>query len=202
LLLDIGFYATVAALLIGPPVGAAIVWILHLHRRRTLLFRLCVAALGLIAIVSLSLFLKVQTASLACNFAFCLAAFLAYCLLAPACWTMRPRVIGFITGTLACAALIPGYILGTIGVLGLDFMLADYLSPPIHVELVAPGLSCRVMAWGAAFADSGYTVHLYRYWPVFPLLRREVASTSVNETDPGNGPTSASCASAAAQLPW
>jgi hypothetical protein len=158
-----------------------------------------VAALGLIAIVALALFLKVQTASLVCNLALCLAAFLAYCLLAPALWTVQPRFIGFITGTLACAALLPSYILGTIGVLGLNFILADYLSPPTHVELIAPGLSCSETVWGAAFSDSGHSIHLYRYWPAFPLLRREVARVSVNETDPGDGPTSASCTSVAAQ---
>lgn len=199
MLVNIAFYLTWIALLAGPVAGAALVWKLR-SSRDGVIQRLGIIGITLVAIVGLAFCGGFQTFSPVVNFGFCLTAFLAYCFLASAMWTLRPRALGVATGVIAYATLIPCYILGTVGALALIFILGDYLSPPIHVELTRPGLFCRITGWGAAFSDEGYDVHIYRYPPWFPVVRREIAKVRVDETDPGDGPSSATCAGVAASL--
>lgn len=197
MLVNVSFYMTWIALLAGPIASAVLVWNLRSSHRR-IIWRISLVSIAVVVIVGLSFLTGLQTFSSSVNFGFCLIAFLAYCFLASAAWTIRPRAVGIAGGIAAYLTLIPCYIIGTIGALGLIFILGDYLSPPIHVERTRSGLFCRVTGWGAAFSDEGYDVHLYRYSPWFPILRREVAKVRVDETDPGNGPTSATCAGVAA----
>ncbi len=98
---------------------------------------------------------------------------------------------------IAYVPILGGYVLGTIGALALPFLTADRFAAPIHAEQIRPGLLCEITEWGAAF-DGGYTVHLYRFWPIAPILRRQVASVSVTETGE-NGVTNTICKDIATQ---
>jgi hypothetical protein len=132
------------------------------------------------------------------NLLFCVTAFLAYWVLAGAVGTVRPRIVGYLLGMTAYIPAIPSVLLGTVGMLGSALILSDYLSPPLAERRLDAGLSCRVMAWGMVLTDEGYTVHLYRSLPWFPL-HLEVATVRVDETGPRGGPTSATCEGVAAE---
>jgi hypothetical protein len=59
-------------------------------------------------------------------------------------------------------------------------ILADYTGPSHDVEQMAPGLICETTNWGWALTG-GYKVHLYRRWPAFPFIEREVVVLTVNQ---------------------
>lgn len=189
-------YPLILLVLLGGPItGAAIIWAWRHHTRA--LVRLSSACVGFIRFVAVCWTTGFQTSSMSANFAFVVAAFFAWCLLASACWTLKPRFIGIVAGALAYLTLLPGYLLGPFGLLGVAFALDDDLSPPLSTAVVGPGLSCVVTGWGWAGSDEGYTIHLYRYWTAFPALRREVASVVVDESiDRGPHPTCESVAAA------
>ena len=195
--LILAFYLSLAALFLGPGLGLwlAAKW----NIARTGLRPACFRAAGLILLVVSSWIAGLQTTSTAVNFLFCLVAFLAYWVLAGAAWTVRPRMIGTVLGVIAYTPVILSILFATVGALALVFILGDHLSPPLEARRLDTSHSCRIMGWGAAFSDGGYTVHLYRSLPWFPL-RLEIASVTVNETNPGDGPRTASCDSVAADL--
>ena len=182
--------------------GVVVVY-LQSHARRSFL-RLSWCAGGVLALLVLSVVAKIQTASGILNVVFCCVALLAYVCLASAAWTARPQVLGLLMGTALNAPLVAPCVLLiaqplvalTVGV----FILEDAISPPMREEQLGPTLSCSIRDWGASFTDEGYTVYVYRHLPFFPLVRREVTQVTVNETEPGDGPRSATCAGVAAGL--
>jgi hypothetical protein len=187
------FIQIAATLVLGPPIGMVLA--VGRYRARASLFRrLCIGSVVVLLLLAASLCLGVQTISTAINVGFCLLAYLAYCFLASACWRLRPHVVGSIAGAVACLTLLPGYLILTPYALVVLLVLDDHIGTPLHEEQPAPGLACRITAWGWAASDEGYVVHLYRLSPILPVLRQEVRSVSVDETDQGSGPASADCA--------
>lgn len=146
----------------------------------------------------------IRTFSHAADWICGLAAVAAYALAMTVAWRIRPRAAGVAVGAVISAPLLVLLaLLGWLGdgaVLGIEFAVLELTIPPEHTEELSPTLSCRVYGWGAAFTDEGYTVHVYRHPPFFPLVQVEVAAVTVDETNPGDGPRSASCASVAAAL--
>ena len=138
--------------------------------------------------------IKLETAFPPLNFLFCLGALLAYWILAASTWAIRAPWLRISLGTIAWLPFLPSLFIGTIGALGLAFALGDHVSPPQSTARLDWRTTCEISGWGYAFSDTGYTVRLYRA-PVWFPLRHELAAVSVNETDPGNGPASASCQS-------
>ena len=198
-MIEVALPLTWAAMFTAPALGAFLVvsWRASSHAR---LRRKLIAAGLLVGVVGLSWTAGLQTSSVAVNFVFCLAAFHSYWVLAAATWMVKPRAAGMVLGIAAWLPIVPTLLLGTVGVLALAFILGDYLSPPREARRLTPGLSCRVTLWGAAMTDEGYTVHLYRSLPWFPLVRLEAATVVVNETSPGTGAASATCESVAADM--
>jgi hypothetical protein len=135
------------------------------------------------------------------NFVAFTIAYAAYCLLAVFCWRIPSLFIRIPALLLAAIPICFGYVLSSIGALGLMFIVGDYTSPPRLTEQIRPDLICRITGWGTAVTASGSTVHLYQSWPWLPLLERSVASISVTESgDSDMGPqVGASCADALAR---
>lgn len=106
--------------------------------------------------------------------------YLAYCFLAASCWQISRNAVRYILGIVTALPIGAGYLLGTIGALGLGWIVSDYASPPHHVEQMAPGLICEITEWGTVLSG-GYKVHLYRRWPAFPFLEREVEILTVDQ---------------------
>jgi len=124
------------------------------------------------------------------------AGYFAYCLLASACWLIPSIVVRILALVIAAIPIVFGYILSTVGVLGLMFIVADYTRPPDSVEQMAPGLTCRVTGWGAVGASSGYAVNLYQTWSAVPFLERRVHGHSVIQDGySGTRPADVSCSS-------
>lgn len=135
----------------------------------------------------------IETASSLVNFVVSVSVYAAYSLLVALCLTLRLRVTRLVFGVAGLVSLLPGYLLATVGLLGLFFIVGDEVRSPLQAVVLRPGLYCRITQWGFAASDEGYDVHLYRYWPALPLLQRQVARVTVNETHPVNGLVKASC---------
>jgi hypothetical protein len=107
--------------------------------------------------------------------------YLAYCFLAASCWQISRNAVRYILGIAAMLPIGVGYLLGTVGLLSVGWIVvADYANPPNHVEQMAPGLICEISGWGTAL-DGGYEVHLYRRWSAFPFLQRELVNLNVDQ---------------------
>jgi hypothetical protein len=135
------------------------------------------------------------------NFVVFTIAYAAYCLLAVLCWRIPSLFIRIPALLLAAIPICFGYVLCSIGALGLMFIVGDYTSPPKHTEQMNRNLTCRVTLWGASFTASGYTVHLYKSWAWLPFVEKSVVTMSVNQTgfSEGQAPKDVTCADALAK---
>jgi hypothetical protein len=138
-----------------------------------------------IAILCFAIGLSVSRLSFAnvwANVVLAAICYLAYCFLAASCWQISRNGLRYIVGIVTALPIGVGYLLGTIGALGLGWIVSDHASPPYHVEQMAPGLTCEITRWGAILRG-GYKVHLYQRWSAFPFLEREVAILTVDDAD-------------------
>jgi hypothetical protein len=156
-------------------------------------------ALAFLGLIALCVATGLQWSSTAANFVCCLGGLYAYWLIAAATWAIPLRWLRILLGTLAFLPLIPSLMLGTIGLLGLIFILGDMLGPPVEARRLSHWRTCEVSTWGSAVTDSGYTVQLYWAPAWLPIVRRQLRAVSINETNPAPGRTSASCESVAAE---
>lgn len=109
-------------------------------------------------------------------------AYFSYCYLAVSAWLIRNKFIRFATMALACIPMAMGYLLATLGLLALVFIVGEWVSPPVQIQRMNDNLYCATTTWGMAASDSGYTVHLYKHWAILPFLEKEVLDIVVNET--------------------
>jgi hypothetical protein len=135
------------------------------------------------------------------NIAFFAIAYGAYCFLANCCWRIRYLPLRIVALLCAAVPICAGYLVGTIGILGLAFIVGDYTRAPYNTEQIEAGLECRVTGWGMVGSASGYTVHLYRSWDWLPLIERSVARIPVVQIgyDGDTPPKDANCADAVAR---
>lgn len=154
------------------------------------------SATAIVVVAGFTLLSTSFTSTLA-NVACISFAYLAYCFLAASCWKIRLLALRIPALIVAAVPIGVGYVLGTVGVLGLAFVVGDYSRPSKPATQMTNVLMCRVTVWGMAASDSGYTVHLYKHWLGLPFVEREVFSIVVNETS-ALGPQSASCPDALA----
>jgi hypothetical protein len=128
------------------------------------------------------------------------ASFVAYCILATAAWSIRPRIVGIAAGTVALAPLIVLVrwfpIVWFVGGLVLD----DALQAPVYAAQIVPGVSCEIREW-SVYTQGFHDVALYRYVPGFPFVRFEFARRSEEETGTDSWPpNSFGCAKLAAEV--
>lgn len=137
-------------------------------------------ALAFIIVSALAILLKISFAYGPANAWSLLAGYGAYCVLAAACFGIRPlwlRIPALIVAALPVAAT---YLLTIAGVTPL--ILWGVAEPPRRSQLMRTGLSCDVKLWGMAYTDSGYEVRLRRFLPSMPFIWRDVAVIRVNQT--------------------
>jgi hypothetical protein len=135
------------------------------------------------------------------NIASFAVAYGAYCFLAACCWRIRSLPLRILALVFVVIPICVGYLAGTIGALGLMFVVGDYTRPPNQIEQIEAGLECRVTLWGMAASASGYTVHLYRSWDWLPFIERAVVKIPVVQIGyiGDQPPKDANCADAVAQ---
>jgi hypothetical protein len=102
------------------------------------------------------------------------AAYFAYCFLV-FCIARLPlrgmaRASAMIIGALPIAF---GYFLGSVGLLGLMFVIGSYAKPPEETMRLTANLVCTRIEGGGP--SGGYELHVHREWLLTPLLHREVA---------------------------
>jgi hypothetical protein len=190
---EASFYLIWASLLLAPPVAVGTFFAV----RRWWPGGQYPLVLGSASILILALgsaLLKLSFTGTFANFVFVSVAYAAYCFLAASCWRIQPKFLRIISLIATAAPIFLGYLLGTIGWVGLELVVMDYAALPWHVEQMNAALVCRVTGWGSSFTDSGYVVHLYKVWTSVPFLQKHVAQIIVNETGPGLGPVEATCA--------
>ena len=174
---------TQVTLIFGPLAGAISV---QVFRRRSALCikwltALCLTYLSLLTFASIG---RVKTISTDVNFALCIASYFAYCFLASATWTFKPTRPFRVVGIAMYVSLLPGYLLATVGILGLGFVLGDQFSSQLQVKLIAPEISCMVKGWGGAWGPSGYDVILYKTPAWLPVIEYQFAGAHVVQTEP------------------
>ena len=124
-------------------------------------------------------------------------AYLCLCFLLTASFSIRRLLLRIPSMILAAVPIACAYALVTWPFALLTvFVVGEWLETPRYIEKMNDRLVCRVTVWSTTFSGEGYTVHLYRIAPLAPIFEREVVAIVVDETDPGNGPSSATCADA------
>jgi hypothetical protein len=163
--------------LLGAPVLAVVIFVLSRRRPfqpQSVVFAGSVLLLYFGVACSGLSFVAVQV-----NLIFFVVAYFAYSFLAVMCLRIPTKAVRILTFVIAIIPIGFGFILSTIGVLGLAFIVGDYTSPPERVEQMAMGLTCRVRGWGSAGSASGYAVELYQSWNEIPFVERKVLGNSV-----------------------
>jgi hypothetical protein len=100
------------------------------------------------------------------------AAYLAYCFLAFG--VGRLPLPGMVRSTALIVGVLPiafGYFLGSVGLLGLMFMVGSYANPSKETRLATDLVCTRIDGGGPS---GGYALHVHREWPLLPLLHRQV----------------------------
>jgi len=171
-----------AVALFAPPASVFVFALLHSYRPRieVRFGRACLYFL--IVTFLLGPILRFGFTQAIANFVFWCLAYFCYCYFAVSRWQIKTKWVRFSVLALMSVPIAFGYLMGTIGILGLGWILMDKTASPMNVEQIEPGLVCEKTGWGAAATDSGYNLHLYRRWSALPFVRREVEMILVNET--------------------
>jgi hypothetical protein len=194
-----GISIAATGLLIGPLIALCVFAVIQ--SRWALAARpvaiVCIATIIFIAVAA-SLGFRFRNVLL--NIAFFAIAYDAYCFLANCCWRIRYLPLRIVALLCAAVPICAGYLVGTIGILGLMFIVGDYTRAPAQIKQIEAGLECRIALWGMAAGASGYTVHLYRSWDWLPFIERSVVQIPVVQVGyVGQMPNDATCADAVAQ---
>ena len=161
------------ALLLAPPLGA--VGGLALRRLPPARARAVYVGLGIVLALAAAVAWSPWSLRGVAADAWALAAgYLAYCTAAMAAvLRVRGRGERVLAGTVAGLPVVAGYLLGTLGVLGLAFVVGDY--EPRSARALAPGLSCRTYGFGnATTAAGGTVVEVFAHPRWAPFLERSL----------------------------
>lgn len=142
-------------------------------RHQGSMVRILSAFLGaLLAVVILASLASVRFVPLIANLWTLGAAYFAYCFLAFGVGRLplrgMARSSALIIGALPVAY---GYVLGSVGLLGLLFMVGSYANPPKETRLATNLVCTRIEGGGPS---GGYALHVHRKWPLLPVLHRQV----------------------------
>ena len=143
---------------------------------------LILSSATLLATVILSTAAQISFTGLYGNLATWVCAYLAYCYLAASTWRIKKRLIRYAALTIMHTPIALGYVMGTLGFLGLMFIVGDQTDPPLKTEQLTQNMSCDIRGWGMAASDSGYTIRLRKKWQVLPIVEKTMYSVVVNET--------------------
>lgn len=195
----IGLYSVWGSLLFGPIIGLLLAFWFRRHFP-SLIYRTLITCACVIATIGLAWLLDIGWLWDVMDLLSVAVAYLAYCLIFGLLWVCARSAPRYALAISATAPILLGFFAGTAGSLGLVFILGDIVSPPAKEIVMAPGLFCQVKEWGYAFSDEGYDVILYRYPRFLPVIGWEARKVRVDETDPGDGPKSATCEGVAKSL--
>jgi hypothetical protein len=171
-----------ASLLLMPPVALVMILIVQ-NSFPTSQRTWAIASAGMILCTIFAVFFRVSFVWGVANVLWLLACYLAYCLLVASCLQIQKRLLRWPVLLVSAVPIALGYVIATIGSLGLGFILSDALAGPSYTQNEADGLTCSVTGWGFAGGDSGSNGSLFRSWFGVPFLQKEVAWISVDESN-------------------
>jgi|ERR1700722_15064485 hypothetical protein len=172
------FFLMWATVICGPPFAFAVFFSIRQWWPHAQLPATGAAILTLLFAFSV-VTLRLSFTSALANFVCVAVVLLIYYFIVASCLQIPFRAVRYLTFIVTILPICFGYLLGTVGVLGLGWIVMDYTRPPEHTEQMGPDLKCQITGWGSVASASGYTVHLYKIWPEVPFVEREVASLSV-----------------------
>ena len=169
-----------AALLCGPPAAVAVYFTVRVLARRALSWILIYAA-AYIPVIPLPAIVGLRFTAVLANVTSIDLIWPAWCFCcAYGCWA-KGSLWRAPSWFAACLSVGMGYFLGTVGMLGVFFIVGDITAPPFQ-SFETPELACEATMWGGPGGDSGYIVVLYRRWTAVPWFRFRLTDTSVDET--------------------
>lgn len=168
-----------ASLMLSTPLGILAVRSDALSSWRN---RMVFGCLTLLAFVIWSAFAQISFMSTHANLVAWVGAYMAHGYLAASAWRISHRWVRVAALVTMHIPIAIGYLVGTIGLLGLAFIVADETAPALTTMQLTPNIRCDVRGWGMAATDSGYTIRLRKRLRLFPAAQRTVYSTIVNET--------------------
>ena len=161
--------------------------------------RVALACLALLLGLAGCIVLRISFSRPGANVAAILVAVGVYHLLAAMAWAVRSVWLRLLALSVGYAPIVLAWMVflsyRMVIVFVSVFLLGEYMAPPQEKAQLPSGLFCLRMGGGAAFTDEGYTVHSYAHPFHVPVLKREVLSVTVNESEPDGGPDQASCRS-------
>jgi hypothetical protein len=175
---EAAFFLMWATVLCAPPFAFATFLAIRWSRPPAQL-PVTVAAISILLFAFGVALVRLSFTNVLANFVCVAVLYFTYCFFAASCLQIRFRAVRYLALIASALPICVGYVLGTIGALGLGFIVMDYARAPEHTEQMEPNLICRITEWGSAVSASGYTVHLYRVWPAVPFIEREVVALTV-----------------------
>lgn len=145
---------------------------------RALFVVICLAG-GALGLVILAMLLKVSFMARTANVQALCFAYFAYCLLALGSVRLRPPLLGKLALATACLPIAFGYLLGTIGALGLAFLVGDAVRAPLHERSIGGGVVC-VVTKDDGIGDTSYHLTLQQRWGPLPIQRRLAQSDAID----------------------
>lgn len=128
---------------------------------------------GTVAGVVAAAVLGISTSFFEVNVIVACIAYAAFGILAVSMFRVRPRLVGVAAGMFLSVPLLLGLLLGTVGFLGLGFIMGDV--PPIYIGQTGSQARCYVYSFGnATTAEGGYDVTLTRSMPLVRFVERSV----------------------------
>jgi hypothetical protein len=182
-------------LLLGPPVAVFVYFSVRAVSRLALSWMLTFVALYLV-IILIAAVIGLRFRAVSANIAGVALTWPAWCMCCAHGCRARQRSVRVLSWLVAVPSIGLGYLLGTVGCLGVAFIVGDIIAAPTNIQYFeTPELACVTTEWGGAGTHEGSTNVLYRRWTAVPWLRLRVAESVDDWT---GGEQGMSCADLAA----
>ena len=113
---------------------------------------------------------------------FIVVAYAGYCVAVGSALSRSRASLAFACGIASAALVVLGFILGTVGVIGVGLIAAEF--EPVSAGRLGERHRFEVVAYGnVTSADDGLAVNIYRTSPSLPFLERRVFSKRYLDTD-------------------
>ncbi|UOD31497.1 hypothetical protein INH39_07310 [Massilia violaceinigra] len=175
------FWLFFCVLTATPFASALAAWILS--RQDPALQRRMLALLAAsVGVVLGALAIGISTASVALNALLWLGAWLAFAVLGMSGFRLRPKLLGYLLGSLAAIPAIAGVLFATVGAMGLMGAVAGITAR--HAEQLAPRLRCHVdLVDDRDTSQEAYEVTLKRQSPVLPWFEYSPRTVRLDDID-------------------
>jgi hypothetical protein len=172
--------------LLGIPPTTLILFLVVKRQPRRLDALVKVAAITS-AVIAIAYWLNIAFAAPTLNLSVLLLGYFAYTFVAASSLRFKATAWRVLGTTLLALPVLAGYLIATVGVLGLMFILDDIARPPLARSTRPDGTQCEIRRWGNGLSDSGYVVEEFQPWLPKGVVRRRIMTLTVDKTHPERG---------------